>query len=140
MTGRLAALLQGSYYLLTGIWPLVSLASFESVTGPKADDWLVHTVGVLVVVIGAVLLMAALQRAVPAPVVLLAVGSAGTLGAIEFFYVLRGVIWPIYMLDAVGELGLIVLWGIAVFRDRRDTVRGSTTRDVRTPGLMHPTR
>jgi hypothetical protein len=133
-----AALLQGGYYLLTGAWPLVSLATFEAVTGPKTEDWLVHTVGVLVIVIGAVLLTAATQRGVHAPVVVLAVGSAAGLAAIEFFYVLRGVIWPIYMLDAVGELGLIALWGIAIFRDR--TVHGSTTRDVRTPGLMQPTR
>ena len=36
---------QGSYYLVTGLWPLVHLASFEAITGPKVDaggaagDW-----------------------------------------------------------------------------------------------------
>jgi hypothetical protein len=140
VTRRSAALLQGGYYLLTGIWPILSMATFEAVTGPKTDDWLVHTVGVLVIVVGAVLLVAAAQHAVHAPVVLLAVGSASGLAAIEFYYVLRGVIWPIYMLDAVGELVLIALWAIAVFRDRRDTVRGSTTREVPTTGLIQPTR
>jgi hypothetical protein len=136
----MAALLQGGYYLLTGVWPLVSLATFEAVTGPKTDEWLVHTVAVLVIVTGAVLLTAAIQRTVPAAVVLLAVGSAAGLAAIEFYYVLRGVIWPIYMLDAVGEAALIALWTIAVFRDRQATVRGSTTQDARTAGLMQPTR
>jgi hypothetical protein len=47
--------LQAIYYLFTGIWPLVHLASFEAVTGPKTDDWLVQTVGVLAAVIGAAL-------------------------------------------------------------------------------------
>jgi hypothetical protein len=50
--------LQGAYFLVTGIWPLLSRRSFERVTGPKADFWLAQTVGVLVVTIGAVLLVA----------------------------------------------------------------------------------
>jgi hypothetical protein len=44
---RLAAR-QGVYYLLTGVWPLPSIGSFQRVTGPKTDLWLVRTVGVLV--------------------------------------------------------------------------------------------
>ena len=42
------ALAQGAYYLLTGVWPLVSIGTFQRLTGPKADRWLVKTVGVLV--------------------------------------------------------------------------------------------
>jgi hypothetical protein len=41
------ALLQGGYFLFTGIWPLVSRRTFEAVTGPKKDFWLAQTVGVL---------------------------------------------------------------------------------------------
>jgi hypothetical protein len=44
---------QGGYYLVTGLWPLVHLASFEAITGPKVDDWLVRMVGLLAAVIGA---------------------------------------------------------------------------------------
>lgn len=29
--------LQGAYYLATGVWPLVSRRSFERVTGPRTD-------------------------------------------------------------------------------------------------------
>jgi hypothetical protein len=46
---------QAAYYCLTGIWPLLHLASFEAVTGPKTDDWLVKMVGLLAAVIGATL-------------------------------------------------------------------------------------
>lgn len=53
---------QAVYYAATGIWSPVSLGSFERVTGPKGDGWLVKTVGVLVTVIGAVLGLAALAR------------------------------------------------------------------------------
>ena len=28
---------QGGFYLVTGIWPLVSIGSFQRVTGPKVD-------------------------------------------------------------------------------------------------------
>ena len=30
---------QSAYYGLTGTWPILHLASFEAVTGPKTDDW-----------------------------------------------------------------------------------------------------
>ncbi len=36
---------QGLYLLLTGMWPLVHYRSFEWVSGPKVDDWLVKCVG-----------------------------------------------------------------------------------------------
>ena len=38
---------QGIYYWLTGLWPPVSIESFELVTGPETDDWLPQTVGLL---------------------------------------------------------------------------------------------
>lgn len=49
---------QGWVYVVTGLWPVVHLASFEVVTGEKYDDFLVHTVGLLLFVVGAVLLRA----------------------------------------------------------------------------------
>ena len=33
---------QGALYVVTGVWPLLHMASFEAVTGPKTDDWLVR--------------------------------------------------------------------------------------------------
>lgn len=52
---------QAAYYLAMGLWPLVQLPSFEAVTGPKTDDWLVHMVGLLAGVIGAALGVAAVH-------------------------------------------------------------------------------
>jgi cytochrome b subunit of formate dehydrogenase len=52
------ALSQGSYYVLTGLWPLLHRSSFLAVTGPKVDLWLVNTVGALLAVTGLVLLVA----------------------------------------------------------------------------------
>ena len=42
---------QAVYFLLTGIWPLLSIRTFQMVTGRKTDTWLVKTVGVLVAVL-----------------------------------------------------------------------------------------
>ena len=104
------ALIQGLFYVATGLWALVDLNSFMAVTGPKTDLWLVKTVGVLVTVIGAVLLLAWRRSQVGAEVVLLAAGSALSLAAIDVIYVSNRTIAPIYLLDAVAEAGLALLW------------------------------
>src|SRR4051812_460046 len=107
------ALIQGVFYLATGLWPLIDVDSFQAVTGPKIDIWLVRTVGVLVTVVGMVLLTAARRRSVGTEVALLAVGSALGLSGIDIIYVLSGTISPIYLADAVVELGLIGAWALA---------------------------
>jgi hypothetical protein len=109
----LLARVQGWFYLLTGVWAVVDIDSFQRVTGPKTDLWLVKTVGVLVIVIGASLLAAARVRRYDAPILLLAMGSALGLAGIDLVYALAGRISPIYLLDAAAELLLAVLWGIA---------------------------
>ena len=97
------ALVQGVYFALTGIWPLVCIRTFMRVTGPKVDIWLVRTVGVLVLIIGCAIGLAGWRQNVTAEVALLAAGSAGGLMAIDVIYVLLRVISKIYLLDAVVE-------------------------------------
>jgi hypothetical protein len=94
---------QGAMYVVTGLWPLLHMASFEAVTGPKTDDWLVHTVGLLLAVIGAVLLASLMRRHVDDLVIALAAGVALALAAIEVFYVSNGTISRIYLSDAAIE-------------------------------------
>ncbi len=107
------ALAQGAYYLVTGIWPLLSIGSFQWVTGPKYDRWLVKTVGVLIAVIGGVTALAGRQGRVTPEIALLATGSAAGMTAIDVVYVHRGRIRAIYLLDAAAEVGLIGLWVLA---------------------------
>jgi len=107
---RLAAVLQGAYFFLTGIWPLISIHTFQKVTGPKTDLWLVKTVGSLVAVIGLVIFLAGLRGSVTIEVVVLGVCSCAALAAVDVNYSLRGVISRIYLLDAVLEIALILLW------------------------------
>jgi hypothetical protein len=107
------AVAQAAYYVLTGVWPLVSIRTFIRVTGPKRDLWLVRTVGVLVLVIGCVIGVAAWRGEVSPEVILLAVGSAVGLTAIDVIYVARGTIDKIYLLDAAAEVALVALWACA---------------------------
>jgi hypothetical protein len=103
-------LAQGGYYVATGIWPLVSMRTFELVTGPKTDKWLVKTVGVLVTAIGSTLTLAAAQKNISPEARLLAIGSAASLTAIDIVYVAKRRIAPVYLLDAAAELALIGSW------------------------------
>jgi hypothetical protein len=123
-------LFQGCYFLATGLWPLVSIKTFQMVTGPKtdnlptgneADHWLVNTVAVLVISIGVTLLFAGFRRRVPPEVVVLAIVSSAGLIAIDTIYVWRGVLRPIYLTDAVLETLLIVFWLTYIFHASSET-------------------
>jgi len=111
---RLIAVFQGIYFFLTGIWPLISIDTFQKATGPKTDLWLVKTVGSLIAVIGLVIFLAGLRTSVTIEIFLLAVGSCTALAAVDINYSFRGVISRIYLLDAVLELALIFSWVAAL--------------------------
>jgi hypothetical protein len=108
--GAHPAVCQGVYYVLTGLWPWVSLRSFTWVTGEKADLWLVQTVGLLAAVIGVSLCVAAWRREYTWSVLCLAVGSAAAFAFTDVLFVVQRQISLIYLLDAAVEVGLIVLW------------------------------
>lgn len=119
MTTAALARAQGLYFLATGVWPLLSMRTFEAVTGPKTDRWLVKTVGVLVWVIGASLLAAGRRPRPDPPTALLAAGSAAGLGAIDVIYAARGRISRVYLLDAVLETLLVAAWLTTAWRARQ---------------------
>jgi len=78
------ALAQSAEYVSTGIWPLLSMKTFEAITGPKVDRWLVRTVGILVTVSGSVIALAAWRRRITPEIALLGAGSAiSGLGAVD---------------------------------------------------------
>ena len=127
MKPRLATL-HGAYYLVTGLWPLLSMRTFESVTGPKTDRWLVRMVGLLAAVIGASLLARRgnVDRTLP-------VGSALAFASVDTTYSLRGTISRIYLADALLELALVAGWL------RRSTTGRGSRRQCRSALGRHPT-
>jgi len=110
----LVAMVQGFYFLITGVWPLVSMATFQKVTGPKSDHWLVKTVGIIVAVIGLGLIISGVSGHFTPEIILIAIGSATGLAGIDVIYVSKRVISPIYLLDALAEVVLILWWAVSL--------------------------
>lgn len=92
------------------------MRSFEAVTGEKTDEWLVRTVGALIAVAGVTMTVAGLHRRVTPEIAMLAAGSAAALAAVDVLYNQKGVIPPVYLLDAVTEAGLVGAWAAAAAR------------------------
>jgi hypothetical protein len=107
---QIVAFVQAGYFLVTGIWPLISIRTFMGVTGPKTDVWLVKTVGLLVGVVGAVIGLAAWRGRMTTEIILLAIACAAALTAIDVVYVAKRVIARIYLADVVAEVILIAAW------------------------------
>jgi hypothetical protein len=96
---------QGSYYLLTGLWPLIHIGSFMAVTGYKTDIWLVKMVALLSLTIGIQLLIQRLNK--PGPT-LLSILTAFSFLLIDTYYALNGTISKIYLADALMQAAFIV--------------------------------
>ena len=101
---------QGLFYVLTGLWPIIDIMSFQRVTGPKTDIWLVQTVGVLVAASGLGYLIAACRRHISPEVAWIAGSQALALASIDLLYACTGRISQIYLLDALVELTFVVIW------------------------------
>ncbi len=130
--------IQGLYYIGTGVWPIVSMRTFEMISGRKVDRWLVKAVGALIAVVGAVLIQgsaassgdeknngsgsrtprirlpkqqAGREGASASELVrTLGLGAALCLAAVDLRYVYKRRISPVYLLDAIPELLFTVLW------------------------------
>jgi hypothetical protein len=103
----------------------VSLRTFEAVTGPKTDHWLVIALGLVVAIIGGTLLLAAFRRRVSLEIFVLAIGSAAMLAGVDFACVVMRRIPFVYLLDFVAEALLIALWIFAAKRERHRMVEPS---------------
>jgi hypothetical protein len=120
--------IQGPYYLVTGVWPLFHVRSFQYVTGQKydhlpngtdSDHWLVYAVGALVTAVAITLLLAAWRQTNVIEIPVLAIGAAVGLTAIDVIFVARQVIAPIYLVDAAIQIPLICAWIIALVQQSR---------------------
>ena len=111
--------IQGWYFLLPSVWPLVHMPSFLAVTGPKTDLWLVRTVALLLISISLTLLTAAYRKEYLPALGVLAVTSAAGVAAIDLYYALNDRIWDTYLIDAAGEGLLILAWQVYFFKSRQ---------------------
>ncbi len=103
------ALAQGSFYLLTGLWPVLGVRSFQRLTGPKTDVWLVKTVGLLTTAVGAVLVLGA-NDTDDSRLAALGAAAAAALAGIDLTYVSKRVISRVYLGDAAAQLAFVFGW------------------------------
>ena len=97
---------QGIYYLLRGLWPL-----FRPGKGATDEDvWLAQSGGLLTLVVGATLCLAAYRRKGSPEVLLLAFGSALSLSVLELIFVFQKRISAVYLLDTCIQVGLVASW------------------------------
>jgi len=106
--------IQGGYFLLTGLWPLIHISSFMAVSGSKNDLWLVRTVGVLITSIAIGLVASAIRKKVDGAVMLIAAGAALSLLLVDVVYVFKKVLSKVYLADALAELFFLICWGVLV--------------------------
>lgn len=89
------------------------------VTGPKTDVWLVKTVAVLLLAISLSFITAFLLTKINIPVVTLAITCCLVLLFIDCYYVWNGTISRIYLLDALAEVFLLILWVIVIAKHNK---------------------
>jgi hypothetical protein len=110
---------QALYYIPFSVWGLVNIRSFMWVTGKKEDVWLVKTVCLLLISVGAVIGQAGKKERITPEIAGLGISSAASLTAIDLWYAGKGRIRRVYLLDAIGNLGLIAGWIVALKAERR---------------------
>lgn len=104
-------LIQGIYFLITAIWPLIDIESFMLVTGPKTDVWLVRTVSVLLIPYTLICFWIALKpRLISKIIIIIMTLMSLGLAIIELIYYLNGTIKWLYGADAVLQLIFMIWW------------------------------
>ncbi len=104
---------QGLFNVVGGLWPLVSLRTFERVYGPKTDDWLQKASAGLLFSAGVTMLGAAITPEGLRYARRTGIGTALTFLLVDLVYVPRGRISPAYLMDAAKETGWLIAWGKA---------------------------
>ena len=90
------------------------MRSFEAVSGPKVDRWIVRTVGGLIAANGVAQLSAgAAEQRLSGRVGL---GTSAVLAAVDVRYATTGRISRVYLLDAVVQLAWVVAWASTLRR------------------------
>ena len=85
LSPRTIAGIHAAYYVASGAWSVAHRSSFERVSGPKRDYWLVRLVGALAVATGASLGCAVVANRRRPEVVALALGAGAAFVAADAY-------------------------------------------------------
>lgn len=103
-------LAQGTYFLATGLWPILHRRSFEAVAGTKVDGWLMKTFGALVASVGYALMVGAVEAPRSRTLRALGIGSATALALADGIYATKGRIPRVYFADMLVEAAIVGSW------------------------------
>jgi hypothetical protein len=108
--------MQGWYYGIGGLWPLLHFRSFEAVVGPKPDRFQTEVTAALFVAVGAALLAGRAEDHPSRPVRLLATSCAVGTAFVDWRH--RRQLRPLFLAEAALE-GLFVIGALSGRRERR---------------------
>jgi hypothetical protein len=112
------ARLQGLFYAVIGIWPILHMDGFLAVTGPKSDLWLVQMFGALLAGVGCVILLSTTDDRLGLTSKRLGLVVAVVLAGADVLFAAQGRIAPIYLADAAIQLSFVVAWLVTMGADR----------------------
>ena len=117
---RALVVIQGSYYMVTALWPLIHIESYMALVGPITDIWLAKTVATMVIAIAITMFYHLSLRTDHRPLVLLGMSSSLAFVYTDMYYTTKGTLSYIYLLDAAAEFLFLVVWSILAFKQRRE--------------------
>jgi hypothetical protein len=114
--GMVLEILQGVYYVVSGLWPVVHASSYQHYTGGHdlTDLWLLRTLGAVLAVVGLSLLWAVRRRSVAPEAVIMAGGVAAVLAIMDMANIAVKAYPPIYCIDCLIQVGFLFGWITAV--------------------------
>jgi len=112
---------QGTYYLLIGLWPVLAIDSLLAGSAADSSPWQLCAFGLAVALVGAVLLFTA-RRQDFTESAKLGVLLALALAAADVALVLKGSAPPIYLGDAAIQAAFVVWWGRNLVRPDPEVV------------------
>ncbi len=106
---------QGMFYLITALWPLIHISSFEAVVGFKPDKFQLFTTDLLILII-AIPLLASIKQHKTRAIVLLGLGSSLAFMVVELWF--RKSIRPVFFLDFIIEAVIFLALLYAVYKNK----------------------
>jgi len=102
--------LQGLYFIITGIWPLVHIESFQYITGYKTDIWLVKTVGILILPYSVLCFYTIGNTKRNTAIAIVNFMCCLGLAGVDLYYYLKGIISWVYLIDFALEMIFSIYW------------------------------
>lgn len=111
---RVAMLVQGTYYILTGLWPLIHFSSFSRAVALPMNPFQAQTFGAVLVIIGAHLLETARRDYPGASATLLGIAVAGAIAVVDLVWLPRlavpSALWGDLLAEVAIAIALVIFY------------------------------